>query len=121
MKQTDTVKKKKKTDPNKPFVHMKPEEAQQAWDEIGADLRLGMLKDARNGKAMKLRFACIFLVTKDDRRLLSYVPEYGDREGLGQEEDFAEEIRRTGSLQPGETLEVQLLEVPFEHALPVGD
>lgn len=120
MKQTDVVKKKRKTDRNKPLVNMAPDEFRDAMDEVSAPLRAGMLKTART-KPMKVVFVCIFLVTETDRRLLSYAPEYGDHEGIRQEQELINEYIRTGSLQPGESLELVVLEVPLEHAVPAGD
>ena len=121
MKQTDEVKRKQKTDPNKPLVRMAPSEFKQAMSEVMGPVRVRMLTEARTQPKQKIRFACVFIVSNGERRLLSYAPEYGDEEGVRQEEEFAEEIRESGELQAGESLDVQLLEFPLEHAVPVRD
>lgn len=99
---------------DKPLVRMNELELQRTFDEIGSDIVTRMLNDART-KAPEVALAAVLLVTDEKRMLVSFVPEYGDDEGIAQMKDLLLEIRRCHKLQDGERVELVILERHLDH------
>jgi hypothetical protein len=100
------------SDKDKPLVEMDDLERVRAWDDIHLECNEGLLVDARTAQAPLRLAAAILVLPSGDRRVVFYTPEYGDNEGLEDVGHFLREVRRTTLLQPGESLERVLIDLP---------
>lgn len=100
----------------KPVIAMGEVELMQTFDQIGDDLNDQMMTEARLLSVSEpVVFAAVVLVSSDgSRRFVTYVPEYGDSEGIEQMLDFARQLRRTGKVGDGESVEAVIMEKPFD-------
>jgi len=90
---------------DKPFVEMSPSEFEEAFDEIGSDLKASILQEARETATGSFVMAAALLTLPDGTRKLAYpVMEYGDGDGVSAIDDFIGECTRTKALRSGETL-----------------
>jgi hypothetical protein len=96
---------------NKPFVEMDDLELMRAWDSIQLPLNKAILEEARAG--MPLQFAVSILTLANGKRCISYhAAEAGDGEASREISEFVEEAKEF--LEPGESIEFGLYEVPTD-------
>jgi len=94
---------------------MNEKELEVMFDEAGVDLRHDMLNDARKSNKNTICIAAAVLTKPNgDRRVVTFVPEHGDSDGISSMEEFVEECIRTKSLKAGETVRVEITECSFE-------
>lgn len=97
---------------DKPIVEMDDLEFVRTFDEIGSDIRKGMLESARQGEDQELRVAVVLLtLPSGETRIVTYSAEYGDKEAWVCARDLVREIRRTKSLHEGESVEAFVWDV----------
>lgn len=113
-------------DHEKPLMQMSVAERKQAFVRIASDLNQKLLAAARNGDAEDIHFAVTLLRTEDeegteDRTIVTYRPEYGDRDGIESQLEFVAECEAAGLLLPGENLRVELWTVDAAFCEPLYD
>ena len=99
-------------DKEKPLVEMDELERVRAWDDINLVCNQGLLDDARSTQARMRLAAAILVLPSGETRIVFYTPEYGDNDGLEDVGHFLREVRRSMLLQPGESLERVLIDLP---------
>ena len=86
------------------------------WDSINDPTNDEMMVDARrSGADAPIVLAAVILVSADEtRRCVMHTCEYGDDEGISNMLDLARQLRRSGKLLDGESVEVVILEKPLD-------
>jgi hypothetical protein len=101
---------------DKPFSAMSDIENARAWDAVHDPVIDELMADARvSAIDTSIVLAAVILIAADGtRRCVTQICEYGDNEGINQMLDTARQIRRSGKLLDGESIEVVTLEKPLD-------
>lgn len=90
--------------------------ALEALRIIGAELHASMLAEARSTPPSLLAVAVLVLTTREGKRAVTYLPEYGDGEGIAGMNEMRAEILEDEQLENGESLEVVVKHYPLEES-----
>lgn len=96
----------------KPLVEMSRSELDSTFDELGKDLHVAILRDARAGKGQDIILALGILTLADGSERLAFSDtEYGDGEGIRVIDDDVSLALRLHLLEPGEQLRREVVKV----------